>query len=162
MFVLHCKLSLCFSLIHFKYVGLSHYSLGYLQFQDADFGSSLNTSPHIRRLNPIPAASSSASLSTSSSLLDLRDWKTLLSGTTVEGSRGRVVSAQSFGTSLFLTPGQLHSAANKFRLPSIDGGGKPLQSWRHQFRAAASLDNRKLLTVYTNFASLISELTHFQ
>jgi hypothetical protein len=130
--------------------------LGYQQFQDPDFGSSLSAAPHIRRLNPIPATPSSASLNTSSSLIDLRDWKTLLSSTTSEGSKGRVLSAQPFGTPLFLTTDQLSTAANKFRLPSIDGGGKPLLSRRYQFRATASLDNRKLLIGYTDFANTIS------
>ncbi|PNF40949.1 hypothetical protein B7P43_G08853 [Cryptotermes secundus] len=41
----------------------------------------------------------------------------------------------------FLTPDQISNAANKFRLPSIDGRCKPLLSKRHQFRASASLDN---------------------
>ncbi|XP_021923025.1 armadillo repeat-containing protein 2 isoform X2 [Zootermopsis nevadensis] len=118
----------------------SSFSLGYLQFQDADLGSSLSATPHIRRLNPIPATPS-ASLSTSSSLLDLRDWKTLLNATTSEGSRSRVLSAQPLEIPLFLTSGQITSAAKRFRLPSIDGGGKPSLSQRHQFRATASLDN---------------------
>jgi hypothetical protein len=84
-------------------------------------------------------------------MTDLRDWKTLLSKSNLELSTsalfktGRVLSAQPNGMSSFLTPDQMSSAAYKFRLPSIDGGGKPLLSWKHQFRASASLDNRKLL-----------------
>ncbi|KAJ4439022.1 hypothetical protein ANN_14978 [Periplaneta americana] len=123
----------------------SSFSLGYAQFQEADLNSSISTTPpHVRRLNPIPATPSSASLNASNSLVDLRDWKTLLTNTNVESSastlakKGRVLSAQPFGT--FFTPDQINSAANKFRLPSIDSA-KPLLSRRHQFRATASLDN---------------------
>lgn len=124
--------------------------MGYLQFQDADLGSSLGTpTSNIRRLNPISATLSSASLSAGSSLIDVRDWKTLLSSRDLEGSasvlvnRSRTLSPQPFGT--FLTPDNISCVANKFRLPSIEGVGKPLLSQRHRFRAAASLDNRKLL-----------------
>jgi hypothetical protein len=127
-----------------------HYSLGYLQFQDADLGSSLGTpTSNVRRLNPIPTALSSASLGTGSSLIDVRDWKTLLSSRDSERSasglvnRSRTLSPQPFGT--VLTPDQISCVANKFRLPSIEGVGKPLLSQRHRFRATASLDNRKLL-----------------
>jgi hypothetical protein len=123
------------------------YSLGYLQFHDADLGSSKSTtSCNIRRLNPILGTLSSPSLNTSNSLTDVRDWKALLSGSDSEDSagalvtRGRVLSAQPFAI-----PDQISNAANKFRLPSIDGGCKSLLSKRHQFRASASLDNRKLL-----------------
>lgn len=126
------------------------YSLGYLQFQDPDLGSSLGTpTSNIRRLNPISATLSSTSLSTGSSLIDVKDWQTLLSSRDTVGSAGvlvnrrRTLSPQPFGT--FLTPDKLSSAANKFRLPSIEGVGKPLLSQRHRFRATASLDNRKLL-----------------
>lgn len=122
--------------------------MGYLQFQDADLGGSLNTpTSNIKRLNPIPATLSSASLSIGSSLIDMRDWKTLFSSRDSEGSasvlvnRNRTLSAQPFGT--FLTPDQISCVANKFRLPSIEGVGKPLLSQRHRFRATASLDNRK-------------------
>jgi hypothetical protein len=128
-----------------------HYSLGYLQFHDAELGSSKSTTAcNIRRLNPIPGTLSSPSLNASSSSTDVRDWKALVSGGDSEGSagvlvtRGRVLSAQPFGIPSFLTSDQMSNAANKFRLPSIDGGCKPLLSQRHRFRASASLDNREL------------------
>ncbi|PSN42597.1 hypothetical protein C0J52_08697 [Blattella germanica] len=121
----------------------SSFSLGYLQFQETEGGSSLSTTPpHVRRLNPIPSTPSSGSLNTTSSLVDLKDWKTLLSSNYDSSTsdlikKGRVLSAQPFGS--FLSPDQISNAASKFRLPSIDSSGKP--SRRHQFRATASLDN---------------------
>jgi hypothetical protein len=129
-----------------------HYSLGYLQFHDADVGSSKSaTSCNIRRLNPIPGTLPSQSLHTSSSLIDVRGWETLFSGSDSEGSagalvtRGRDLSAQPFKIPSFLTPDQMRNAASKFRLPSIDGGYKRFLNKGHRFRASASLDNRKSL-----------------
>jgi len=50
-----------------------HYSLGYLQFQDAYLGSSLGKpTSNIRQLNQVSATVSSASLSAGSSLIDVR------------------------------------------------------------------------------------------
>jgi hypothetical protein len=84
-----------------------------------------------------------------SHVTDVRDWKALLSGgDSAAGAlvtRGRGLSAQPVGIPSLLTPDQIISAANKFRLPSIDGGCKLFQNKGRRFHASASLDNRKSL-----------------
>ncbi|GLH08473.1 Uncharacterized protein GBIM_13701, partial [Gryllus bimaculatus] len=129
----------------------SSFSLGYLQFQEPDLGST--TPPNLRRLNPLPFSPSSSlnsslnsSLSSSGSSADQSTWRALVSGDALDLSdslpsnfkRRERAGSSNVQASKFLPC--FDGSPPKVRLPAI-GSGSHLITRRSQFRATASLDN---------------------